>query len=104
MTEAICREVDAKKADYLIYDPTSIEVFVAESNPKLLNGKLKQAKQITRKNPDLNPHALAYSLMPEIASSILVNNNTSSTISVMPTKLAFCPMGLGIVRDVAFFD
>ena len=40
LTEPICREIDAKKADYLIYDPTGIEVNVAENNPKFLNAKL----------------------------------------------------------------
>jgi len=44
ITEPICREIDKKKADYLIYDTTGFEPYVAENNPKFFNAKLKQAK------------------------------------------------------------
>lgn len=43
ITEPICREIDSKKADYLIFDTTDIEPYVAENNPKFLNTKLKEA-------------------------------------------------------------
>ena len=33
ITEPICREIDPKKADYLIYDPTGIKAHVAENKP-----------------------------------------------------------------------
>jgi hypothetical protein len=36
ITEPICREIDSKKADYLIYDPTGIKANVRENNPKIL--------------------------------------------------------------------
>jgi len=58
-TEPICRELDAKKADYLIYDLTGIKAYVAENNLKFLNAKLNNAKKLAKKNPDINPHALA---------------------------------------------
>ena len=32
LTEPICRKINAKKADYLIYDTTGIELPVAENN------------------------------------------------------------------------
>ncbi len=41
ITEPICREINAKKADYLIYDTTGIELPIAENNPKYLNHVLK---------------------------------------------------------------
>jgi hypothetical protein len=44
ITEPICREIDAKKSDYLTYDTTGIEAYVAENNPKFLNSKLNQAR------------------------------------------------------------
>lgn len=37
ITKPICREIDAKKADYLIFYTTGIEPYVAENNPKFLN-------------------------------------------------------------------
>ena len=39
ITEPICHEIDSKKADYLIFDTTGIEPYVAENNPKFLNTK-----------------------------------------------------------------
>ena len=33
MTEPICREINRKKADYLIYDTTGVEANVTENNP-----------------------------------------------------------------------
>jgi len=65
ITEPICREIDSKKADYLIYDPTGIKVNVAENNPKFLNTKINNAKKLAKKNPELNAHSLAYASMPE---------------------------------------
>ena len=44
ITEPICREIDKKKADYLIYDTTGFESYVTKNNPKFFNSKLKQAK------------------------------------------------------------
>jgi hypothetical protein len=72
ITEPICREIDAKKADYLIYDPTGIKVNVAENNPKFLNTKINNAKKLSRKNPQLNAHSLAYASMPESAKANLL--------------------------------
>ena len=37
ITKPICREIDAKKADYLIFYTTGVEPYVAENNPKFLN-------------------------------------------------------------------
>ena len=54
-TEPICREIDAKKSDYLIYDTTGIAFPVAENNPKYLNCILKETKKLVKKNPELNP-------------------------------------------------
>ncbi len=56
ITEPICREMNPKKADYLIYDLTGVEVAVAENNPKFLNSKLQSAKKLAAQNPKLDPH------------------------------------------------
>jgi len=105
ITEPICREIDAKKADYLIYDPTGIEAYVAENNPKFLNAKLSQAKKAAKKNPDLNPYSLAYSLMPETAAANpLVKQQYINGHFCYAHKVGILTNGIGIVRDIAFFD
>jgi hypothetical protein len=105
ITEPICREIDAKKADYLIYDPTGIEAYVAENNPKFLNSKLKQAKKIAKNNPELNPHLLAYGLMPETSNTNpLVKQQYINGHFCYAHKVGILANGIGIIRDIAFFD
>jgi hypothetical protein len=105
ITEPICRELDAKKADYLIYDPTGIEAYVAENNPKFLNSKLNQAKKMAKNKPDLNPHALAYGLLPETATANpFVKQQYINGHFCYAHKAGILTNGLGIVRDIAFFD
>ena len=105
ITEPICREIDAKKADYLIYDPTGMEAHVAENNPKFFNAKLKQAQKMSKSNSELKPHALAYSMMPEtseanpFAKQQYINGHFCYAF-----KAGILANGLGIVRDIAFFD
>jgi hypothetical protein len=87
MTEPICRELDAKKADYLIYDPTGIEAHVAENNP------------------NLNVHSLAYSQMPETAAANpFVNQQYINGHFCYAHKAGILANGLGIIRGISFFD
>jgi len=105
LTEPICREIDPKKSDYLIYDTTGIEANVAENNPKFLNTKLKQAKKLAKKNPEINPYALAYSQMPDTAdANPLVKLQYINGGFNYAFKAGVLTDGLGIVRDIAFFD
>ena len=105
ITEPICREINAKKADYLIYDTTGIEAHVAENNPKFLNAKLNQAKKLSKNNPELNPHALAYSTMPETAeANPFVKQQYINGHFTYAFKAGMLTNGIGIVRDIAFFD
>jgi len=105
ITEPICREMDPKKADYLIYDSTGIEAYVAENNPKFLNSKLNQAKKAAKKNPNINPHAFAYCLLPETAeANPLVKQQYINGHFCYAHKAGILTNGLGIVRDIAFFD
>jgi hypothetical protein len=105
MTEPICREIDEKKADYLIYDPTGIEAYVAENNPKFLNAKLNQAKKMSKNNPGLNPHSLAYSMMPDTAAANpFAKQQYINGHFCYAHKAGILTNGLGIVRDIAFFD
>ena len=64
ITEPICRAINEKKADYLIYDTTGIEANVAENNPKFFNTKLKEAKRFAKGNESYNPYIGVYSLLP----------------------------------------
>jgi hypothetical protein len=105
ITEPICREIDAKKADYLIYDTTGIEAYVAENNPKFLNSKLNQAKKMSKKNPELKPHALAYSLMPETAAANpFVKQQYINGHFCYAHKAGILTNGIGIIRGISFFD
>jgi len=105
MTEPICRELDAKKADYLIYDPTGIEAHVAENNPKFLNSKLIQSKKLSKLYPGLEPHSYAYSQMPETAAANpFVNQQYINGHFCYAHKVGIFANGLGIIRGISFFD
>ena len=77
ITEPICREIDAKKADYLIYDPTGIEANVSENNPKFLNTKLNQTKKRPRKTLESIPTLWRILFCPRLPKQIL--SSSSST-------------------------
>ena len=105
MTEPICREIDSKKADYLIYDTTGIEVNVAENNPKFINPILINTKRLAKDNPNLNAYAMAYSAMPETAeSNPLVKQQYVNGHFCYAFKAGILANGLGIVRGISFFD
>ncbi len=105
ITEPICRELDAKKADYFIYDPTGVEVAVAENNPKFLNSKLQAAKKFASNNPAIDPHKLAYALLPDTAkANPFVKQQYINGHFCYAFKTGIVTNGLGIVRDIAFFD
>ena len=104
-TEPICREMDPKKSDYLIYDTTGIEPFVNENNPKFINSKLNQAKKLAKSNPAINHHALVYSLMPDTAGADpTAKQQYINGHFCYAYKAGVLTNGLGIVRDIAFFD
>ena len=105
ITEPICREIDPKKADYLLYDTTGVEVNVAENNPKFVNTKLNQAKKIANTNPSVNPYAMAYGLMPETArANQLAKQQYINGHFCYAFKAGILTNGLGIVREISLFD
>ena len=105
VTEAICRDINAKKADYLIYDTTGIELPVSENNPKFMATKLKQAKNLAKKNPNYDPYKGVYSLLPDVsetnpdAKQQHINGHFCYAM-----KLGIITNGLGIPRHIEFFD
>ena len=105
LTESICREINAKKADYLIYDTTGIELPVAENNPKFFNSKLREAKKLAKSNPNFDPYKAVYAFLPEAsrtnpdARQQYINGHFCYA-----TKVGIVTNGLGICRHIAFFD
>ena len=105
LTEPICRELNSKKADYLIFDTTGIEPYVKENNPKFFNTKLNSAKKLSKKNPDFDPYKGVYSLLPEEAeSSASAKQPYINGHFCYAFKAGIVTNGLGIVRDISFFD
>ena len=105
ITEPICRRIDAKKADYLIYDTTGIELPVSENNAKFMNTKLKEAKSIAKKDSAFDPYKGVYSLLPDDsktnpdAKQQYINGHFCYAL-----KLGILTNGLGIPRHIEFFD
>jgi len=105
LTEPICRKIDAKKSDYLIYDTTGITFPVAENNPKYFNTILKETKKLVNKNPKLNPYGAAYNLMPsESKTNPDARQQYINGHFCYAAKVGILTNGLGIPRHIAFFD
>jgi len=105
ITEPICREIDSKKAAYLIYDTTGIEPYVAENNPKFFNTKLKEAKKTSKVYPEYNPYLGVYSTLPDTADA----NSEAKQQYInghycYAHKVGIISNGNGIIRDISFFD
>lgn len=105
ITEPICREIDSKKSDYLIFDTTGIEPFVAENNPKFFNTKLQTAKKLSKSNPNYNPYLAVYGLLPDTAASNAnIKQQYINGHYCYAYKAGIVTNGLGIVRNITFFD
>ena len=105
ITEPICRKINKKKADYLIYDTSGIELPVFENNPKFLDSKLKEAKKISSDNPDFNPYAAVYNNLPD--SSKTNSDARQQYINghfCYALKFGILTNGIGIPRHIVFFD
>jgi len=105
ITEPICRKLDPKKSDYLMYDTTGAEANVKENNPKFFNAKLSQAKKIAKNNPEYDPYKGVYSMLPEAAAANpFVKQQYINGHFCYAYKAGVLFNGLGIVRHIAFFD
>ncbi len=107
ITEPICKEINEKKSQYLIYDTTGIEPKVKENNPKFFNTKLETAKKIikSKSDKDLSPYKLVYSLFPDEAEKApLARQQYINGHFCYSYKAGIVTNGLGIVRHIAFFD
>ena len=105
LTESVCREINQKKSDYLIYDTTGITLPVAENNPKYLNGIIKETKKFVKTNPALNPYGAAYNLMPTASKTNPdVRRQYINGHFCYAAKVGILTNGLGVPRHIAFFD
>jgi len=105
ITDPICREMDAELADCLIPDTTGIESYVTENNPKFMSTKLRQAKVISKSNPNFDPYKGVYSLLPDCAvSNPAVKQQYINGHFCYAQKAGIVTNGLGIVRHIALFD
>jgi hypothetical protein len=105
ITEPLCRELDPKNSDYLLYDTTGVLANVKENNPRFLKTKLDQAKKIAKDNPEYDPYKGVYSLLPETAAANpFVKQQYINGHFCYAQKAGLLFNGLGIVRHISFFD
>lgn len=104
-TEPICQQIDSSLAQILTFDTSGVELYVKENNPKTLDSLVRKLKLIYKNNPDINPHQMAYALLPEHAAScpdakhLYINGHFCYA-----DKFAILTNGLGIVRHISFLD
>lgn len=104
-TEPICQMIDSELAQMLAFDTSGIELYVSENNPKTLNTLIKTLKAYYKNNPEVEPHSLAYSLMPSQAASCPdAKQQYINGHFCYADKFAMLTNGLGIVRHIAFLD
>ncbi|MCE1169695.1 MAG: transposase [Sphingobacteriia bacterium] len=104
-TDPICMAIDVTLASTITFDTTGIELYVKENNPKTLNSLIKRLKTYYKDKPEVDPHKMAYGLMPSQAESssyakqLYINGHFCYA-----DKLAIITNGLGIIRHIAFTD
>lgn len=105
ITEPICQRINSELASTLIFDTSGIEAYVTENNPKYINLLIKQIKHFYKDKPNIDPYKMAYSLMPSHAASnpsvkqLYINGHFCYVY-----KFGLLTNGLGIVRNISFFD
>ena len=104
-TEPICQAIDVSLAQTLIFDTSGIELYVKENNPKTINSLIKQLKSYYKSKPDIDPHKMAYGLMPpHSAASADAKQQYINGHFCYAEKFAVLTNGLGIVRHISFLD
>jgi hypothetical protein len=108
LTEPICQNIDSELASMTIFDTSGIEAYVKENNPKFVDGlikKLKAWKAVKGLDNSYDPYKAAYALMPTHADAepaikqMYINGHFCYSY-----KFGLITNGLGIVRDIAFYD
>ena len=107
ITEPICQELDATKADMAIFDTTGIEAYVTENNPKYVNTQIRQLKAWAKANDldSYDPYKAAYTKMPTHASANAeVRQQYLNGHFCYAYKAGVLTNGLGIIRALEFYD
>ena len=108
LTEPICAGIDDKPAAMTIFDTSGIEAYVRENNPKYADSivrKLKAWKKSAGPDDSFDPYKAAYGSMPSCAAvnpdvkQLYINGHFCYV-----HKFGIITNGLGIVRDIAFYD
>ena len=108
VTKPICQELDAEKADMMIFDSSGIEAWVTENNPKYANRIIKQLKAYAKAmnfDKSYDPYKAAYGSMPSHASAnpeikqLYINGHFCYVY-----KFGIVTNGLGIVRHIPFYN
>jgi len=108
LTEPICQEIDGRLAAMTVFDTSGIEAFVTENNPKYANAlikRLKAWKAAKAIGDSYDPYKAAYGMMPpHAAASPSVKQMYANGHFCYAYKFGVVSNGLGIVRDIAFYD
>jgi hypothetical protein len=108
VTEPICQEIDAAKADMTIFDSSGIEAWVTENNPKYADRIIRQVKAYAKaKNLDksYDPYKVAYGSMPSCAhANHEIKQQYINGHFCYAYKFGLVTNGLGIVRHIAFYN
>jgi hypothetical protein len=108
VTEPICQEIDAAKADMTIFDSSGVEAWVTENNPKYADRIIRQVKAYAKaKNLDksYDPYKVAYGSMPSCAhANPEIKQQYINGHFCYAYKFGLVTNGLGIVRHIAFYN
>jgi hypothetical protein len=108
LTEPICQDINEELASMTIFDTSGIEAYVRENNPKFANAlikRLKAWKAAKGIGDSYDPYKAAYGMMPPHAvaepaiKQMYINGHFCYAY-----KFGLIVNGLGIVRDIAFYD
>lgn len=108
LTEPVCHATDAARASMTIFDTSGIEAYVQENNPKYADSiikRLKAWKKAVRTPENYDPYKAAYASMPPYAfANPEVKQMYINGHFCYAHKFGMITNGLGIVRDIAFYD
>ena len=108
MTESICQKLDPHLAAMTIFDTSGIEAWVTENNPKYANRIIKQLKAFAKANnldKSYDPYKAAYGSMPtHAASNQAIQQMYINGHFCYAYKFGIVTNGLGIVRDITFYN
>lgn len=108
LTQPICERMDPELAAMSIFDTSGIEAYVTENNPKYVDTLIRNMKAWKASKPyndSFDPYQAAYASMPSCAKSepavkqLYINGHFCYVY-----KFGMITNGLGIVRDIAFYD